>query len=205
MYEDDFNEYEAIPGEMTQKMNEIIKEELNGRIKGTIEELARYREKSDNLVTELDALRREMRAVSEKHKTEIKEAIKEGERKVGLGFAVNDTVYFITSKSHQAKCDKCNGNNRIDIEVLGKLIKVECPHCSNGNVYTYEYFSKRDTITALKFYIARKDRYNKNSPTILDADWEIKALLDDFDDYKSINDLFKTIEECQAECERKNK
>ena len=204
MYEEDDNYYECVPDELSIKMNEIIKEELNGRIKGTIEEVERYKSKSDNLVADVNNLRKELREINEKHKKEIQEAIREGERKFGLGFAVNDTVYYVNFKQNSKKCERCNGNGKVELEVLGKLVKVDCPHCQHGNVYTYEHFPVEDTITVLKFYVSRKDGNDKKSPVILNANWKITACLQNIDDYKNISDLYKTIEECQAECERKN-
>lgn len=203
-YEDYYepNEYEMIINEFKDKMQEVLK----GEIKVYYDNI-----KKDNI--ELKEQNKKLSGVNYKlineHKKELESALEEKElevqRKLGLGFAVNDTVYYIDSKCTTTKCEKCNGEGKVEIEVLGKKTKVNCPHCSYGKVYNYYYLSKEDIVRSLEFWVSREDRYYNNyTGGVLKEDWDIKIWLDKLDNYKRREDLYKTLEECQKNCDEEN-
>lgn len=207
-FEDEFEkEYQDyyIPNDLSIKINEIVTEEVKSKIKLSLEQLEDLKKENYEFQKQIKDLKNEQRQINTNHKKEIeeatKQALKEGERKFGFGFAVNDEVYYIKSESIPSKCTKCNGKYNLEIEILGKLVKINCPHCSGGTVYTYRYSPMKDQIQTLKFWVSKKDRNWSISSAELKVDWEIKAWLTKTDSEFNIKELYKTLEECQTQCD----
>jgi len=202
--EDFLEEYEV-------NLRDVITKAVNDKIKNTIEKLQLTEDENKRLSKEIGELKKGIfnsdRLHKEEMKTALKEKAKEVERKLGLGFAVNDVVWYIKNKNTQTTCEKCNGKyDQIEAEVLGKITKVRCPHCSYGKVNHNHYYPEKDTVRSLKFYISRskEDEYTKNKEAELKETWDIDIFLDKYDSTMKRNSLYKTLEEAQAECDKKN-
>lgn len=208
-YEEPYYNPEDFLEQYEKEIRDILLKGINSKIKDSIENLQLEKERNQKLEEELRELRTNLYTTNQIHKDQLDKALKEKskevERKLGLGFAVNDTVYYIKSESKTTKCTKCDGKGKVSVEVLGKLTQVPCPHCSSGNVYQYTYKPISDTIASLKFWISRTDRNNKNSEAILKENWDIDIYLDKYDCTMSRKNLYKTLEECQKECDIRSK
>jgi hypothetical protein len=208
-YEPEYYNPEDFLEEYEVSLREVIAKAVNTKIKNSLEKLEEYKEKYEKQSDEIRDLKRQINVANTDYEKKLKEALRENRKEIqkelSTGFAVNDSVWYIDSKSTMHTCDKCNGNYNIEVEVLGKKTNVKCPHCDYGRVYTHEYFPKEDTISSLQFYISRTDRNNKNSEVILKTDWGIKVWLDKLDSDMKTESLYKSYEECLKVCEEKNK
>lgn len=193
--------------EFSMQINELIIEEINTRMKQTVEELKVYKSQSEELQKQLWDNQNEFRKFKFESDEKLKLAIKEKElevkREFGKGFTVNDTVYYIASNREERKCEKCDGRGEVEIEVLGKRTKVKCPHCTYGKVITYDYYPKEDKIRSIKFWLTRKDNWDKKSSGVF-SDTNIEIWLESYDNNKKVENLYKTKEECQVACDEKN-
>jgi len=205
MYNDfddyDYERYEP-PSEFMTKIDELVKEEVVNNIKSKIEDLNSYITQEKELRETLRITKNQLRDLENKHKIELQQALKDKEievqRKLGVGFAVNDTVYYIETERSYTKCDKCNGKYEMKVEVLGKETNVRCPHCSCGQVMHCKYYPKQDIISSIKFYISRKEWRNNKSLGELTEDKNIEMYLEKSEGYKNRGSLYHTEEECQA-------
>lgn len=195
--EDFLEEYEV-------NLRDVIVKAVNDKIKNTIEELQSLKDENKNLSNQVGELKRNTYNAERLHKEQIEKALKEKElevqRKLSCGFMPHDKVWYIQSETIRTKCDQCNGNYNLEVEVLGKKTKANCPHCSYGQKLRYKYHVKQDIVSSVYFNYYREDR-NKKSGILL----HVKDIyLDKYDGSKSPESLYKTLEECQAECDRKN-
>jgi len=205
-YEDEpYYNPEDFMEEYEQGIRDILTEAVNKKIKDTVDNLILEKSRNEVSTKEISELRSKLRNAERLHKEELEKALKDKEkevtRKLTFGFAPHDIVYYIKSNSTNHKCEKCNGKGEVKVEVLGKETKVKCPHCSYGSNTTYFYYPEKDTITTVAFNIYRKDKNNKNSGVEMS---EGKIWLESYDHEKTVSDLYKTLEECQIECDEKN-
>jgi hypothetical protein len=195
------------PSEFEIKVSELIKQELDNKIKETVEGLERYKALYEQQQKELYTVKGELRILKIDSEKQLLQALKEKEKEVkrelSSGFTINDIVYIVDYDRHNKKCDKCNGNYKIKIEVLGKEKQVDCPHCSSGTIYTSTAKpSKPKTISWIKFYLSRSEYKNKNCNSIIT---EVKLWLDESDYETTPDKVFRTLEECQKKCDELNK
>jgi hypothetical protein len=195
--EDFLEEYEV-------NLREIIAKAVNDKIKNTIEKLQIVEDENKELRNQVGELKRNTYNAERLHKDQLEKALKEKElevqRSLSCGFIPHDKVYYIESTAKNTKCEQCNGNYKMEIEILGKKTKVHCPHCSYGNITTYTYSVKQDTVSSIYYNYHREDR-NKKFGIVLNVD---KIYLDKYDGQKSLTNLFKTLEEAQVECDKRN-
>jgi len=186
-------------------LREVITKAVNDKIKKTIDDLETIKIENKGLQDKNRDLNYKINSIENQNKKDLEAALKvkekEVERRLNVGFAVNDNVYYIKSKSNSTKCSKCNGTGKTEVEVLGKLTKVSCPHCNNGNIYTYTYSPAKDTISSFRYYISREEYRNKTSKSKISS---LEINLDDYDHSTTADNLYKTLEECQVECNKKN-
>ena len=186
--EDFLEEYEI-------NLRDIITKAVNDKIKNTIEKLQSVEDKNNRLSKEISELKRNIYSTERLHKEQLDKALKEKEleiqKKLSSGFTPHDKVWYIESKAKQTKCEQCNGNYNVEVEVLGKMTKASCPHCSYGNITTYTYSVKQDTVSSIYYNYHREDR-NKNHGIILNVD---KIYLDRYDGQKDSKSLYRTLEE----------
>jgi len=208
MQEDYGFEGYAEPSEFDLKINEIINAEVTTRIEQTVKDLEIYKEENDKLGKKLLDAKCKLAKVENDYKKQLEQALIEKElevhRQLGLGFAVNDIVYYIDNTTTSTKCEKCGGKGNVKVDVLGREAEVRCPHCSYGKILHYNYFPKKDIVRSIKFWMSRKDKYNYNVPGELKEDWDIEIWLDDKDDDIKRKNLYKTLEDCQVACNEKN-
>ena len=195
--EDFLEEYEI-------NLRDIITKAVNDKIKNTIEKLQSLEDENKSLSKEVGELRRNAYSTERLHKEQLEKALKEKElevqKKLSSGFIPHDKVWYIETKAKQTKCEQCNGNYNVEVEVLGKMTKASCPHCSYGNITTYTYSVKQDTVSSIYYNYHREDR-NKNHGIILNVD---KIYLDRYDGQKDSKSLYKTLEDVQTECDIRN-
>jgi uncharacterized small protein (DUF1192 family) len=195
------------PSEFDIKINELIHEELKSRIGFTLDELEREKAKNKPLSEEISRLKTELHRTKTEYDKSLKEALREKElevnRKFGLGFTVNDVVYYVNGECTRTKCEKCGGIGKVEVKVLGKAVKVECPYCEYGNVEHWHYTPQKDTINSMRFWISRKDSWD-NKSTGIAREGNIEIYLNKKEHSMKTSSLYKALEECQAECDTKN-
>ena len=195
--EDFLEEYEV-------SLRDIVTKAVNDKIKNTIEKLQLEEDENKRLDKEISELKRGIFNTDRLHKEKLDKALKEKEleiqRKLNCGFVPHDKVWYIESKAKQRKCEQCNGNYNVEVEVFGKKTKASCPHCSYGNITTYTYSVKQDTVSSIYYNYHREDR-SKNYGIVLNVD---KIYLDRYDGQKDSKSLYKTLEDVQTECDIRN-
>lgn len=208
-YGDDYEQYynpEDFLEEYEVQLRDLIVNATNNKIKNTIEELKSEKENNKKLEQELKELRSNLHNTNRIHKEQLDKALiekqKEVEEKLSCGFVPHDTVWYIKSKSTQTVCEKCNGQYKIKVDVLGKEKEVDCPYCSYGKVTHFTYYPVKDIVSSIYIYFNRIDKNKKNSGIQLNVK---EIYLDKYDYTMNINNLYKTEEECQTECDKKNK
>jgi hypothetical protein len=204
-----WEDYSDMPYEPTQfeiDINELIQKEIKLRMGNTVTELESALNRCNDKDKIISELRKELRDIKFNWDNNLKIALiekeKETERRIGLWFAVNDTVYYAKTTTTSVKCDKCNNGN-IEVEVFGNKTKAKCPFCSYGKIYTDTYSVQKDIIVSIKYWISRKDKFN-NKTAELKRDWKIEVYLNNKDDYIDSNKLFYSKKECQNYCDEKN-
>lgn len=186
-------------------LRDILAEAVNRKIKDTISELSSLKCRNTELEKEIKELKSSLHNTNRIHKEQLDKALKENtkevERKMSCGITPHDKIWLINSESSHKKCGQCNGKGKVEVEVLGKMTKVNCPHCSNGNVYKSRYFPGEDIVSSIYFDLHREDRNNKNSGTILTVR---DIYLDKYDSSMKPERLYKTLEDCQERCDELN-
>ena len=188
--------------EYQQKLKDALKNSVKSNIENIESENARLKEENKKLRTETYELKGQIN----NNIKETEKLLKEKEREVFVGFtsgfAPHDTIWYIESKRTETTCKYCNGKYKIKVDVLGKTKEVDCPHCSYGKISHYTYYPVKDIISSFYFNYHRADRNLKNSGVVLNIE---KIYLDKYDSYKSVDNLYKTLEECQNVCDERNK
>lgn len=207
-YDCDWNPEEILE-EYEVEIREILTKAIDNKIKNTIKELESCCKRNAILEKDNDDLRNQVKYIERKTFETIKKALKDKElevmREFTGGFAPHDVVYFMTSSNNLTKCEKCGGKGETVVEVLGVQSKVKCPHCNYGNINHFNYFPQKDTVDSIYYNISKKDSYN------IDMGFEIKIekiYLDKRNSPIYPHDsltLYKTLEECQIACDKKNK
>jgi len=196
--EDFLEEYEV-------NLREIITKAVNEKIKKTIEDLVLEKSRNEVLTKERNEFRTANRNSEQTYKKEFEKALKENtkevEKKLSCGFTPHDDVWYIKSDCIYSKCEVCGGNYKVKVNVLGKEKEVDCPHCSYGKVNHYNYYPKQDIVSSVYFNYHRKDRNRKDSGLVLNVE---KIYLDKYDSSMSQDNLYHTLEECQAACDKRN-
>ena len=193
------------PSEFETRINKLIQEEVSVRMGDAAIDLEQLKKQAVEQKEIIKTLRTEISNLNRLKKSELEQALKEKEleikRDFGHGFAVNDEVYFVGSKSTHVKCDKCEGRGKVNVEILGKETTVNCPHCKSGKISNFFYEPKKDRIEAIEFYVTRKSYNNKTCTGTINA--EIYLAQSEF--FKTPKFIYKTLEECQAVCDEQNK
>ena len=186
-------------------LREVITKAVNDKIKTTIESLNNLKIENEALKMANSESRRKLNSLESQHKKDLERHIKETEneveRKFCGGFAINDDVYYLDHKTENSKCEKCGGIGKVELEVLGKLTKVNCPHCNYGTIHNRTYFPKKDKISYVKFSISRRN-YGDTKPNSIVT--HIEYGLDGKENLASAEGLYKTLDECQVYCDKKN-
>jgi hypothetical protein len=197
--EDFLEEYEV-------NLREIITKAVNDKIRKTIDELTLVKSQNEILTKEKNELKNQNRNIERVHKEELDKALKENtkevERKLSCGFIPYDVIYYVKSDSKITKCEKCDGKGKVTVEVLGKNTKVDCPHCSYGNIYHYNYYPVQDIVSSVYFNYHRIDRNKRDGELVLKVE---KIYLDKYDSSMSQESIYRTLEECQLRCDELNK
>jgi uncharacterized Zn-finger protein len=188
-------------------LREIMVNAVNKKIKNTIDDLTKEKTDNESLRKEISSLRSKLHNLeySQKQQNEqtFKEGYKEAERKLGLGFSVNDKVWYMTSKRNESICPKCNGNYKIKVDILGKEQEVNCPHCSYGKITKYTYLPKSDIVRSINYSISRVNYNSRLSPAELKEEW-VKVWLDSSDYEKKLADVYLSEEDCKKACDEEN-
>lgn len=187
------------------EIRDVLVEAVNKKIKKTVDELEESKEEIKNLQKTLDEKVAIIRDYDREYKIKLDKTLqennKENERKLGGGYAPNDIVWIVGNKRTETKCPKCNGDYKMKVDVLGKETEVRCPYCSYGNIVTYEYYPEEKTISSIELNYRRKEYGWANSGIVLYIN---KIHLDKCEYSKNSEDVYKTLEECQIECNKEN-
>jgi len=204
MYPDeDF--YEYVPDEITLKINEIIKEELNSRLKFGIEELNRLRQSDKDKQTKIYELQREVKKIQQEYDQKLKTVLLEKEREVKRnifqGFTMKDKVFFIDSKYIHEPCPTCI-KGKIKVMINEKEEEVQCPHCNGqGEKHMWTVYVRKGEISQVDFKTWNAyDEFEKCT----EVNFYINAADKGDSSKKTIDDIFKTEEEALKECELRN-
>lgn len=189
-WDEDF-EYE-FTDEFSQAINELVKNEVVGRMQGTVEELEQKKQENENLRETIKDLRRQGASYGSDLKKSLKEKELEVKRELFDGFAPGDTAYTSRYKSDSKDCEMCKGDRKAIASIEGKETKVRCPSC-NGYGHISRSWLEPEQI---------KIR-NVQMELTVDGNKYLKFFYGY--DYNETKVLFKTVEECQAYCDSKNK
>ena len=196
--EDFLEEYEV-------KLREIMSKAVNAKIKSQLEELEAAKVENEALLDRNSKLRTMISDAERARKQTLEEALKAKEVEVFqkiLGYCVNEPVYIMDSKVTVTKCDKCT-KEYVEVKVLGVKTEVKCPHCFYGDIRTFHYYPKATIVKSISLYVTKTDSWDRNMPGVI-HEKNVKIWLEKSDYEKRPEDVCKTIEECQANCDQRN-
>lgn len=207
-YEECFEiaEADAVVLEYQNKMKELL-------VKPIIDELKYLKEENERLKkenSEVPSKGRELDSAIRDFNTNKKKIVEEENakyRKTLIQFNYGDSIYIIDSHSEYTTCTVCSGKHSLDVDAGGKTIKVICPHCdyAGKKMISIIYSPKKLLIESGTIHFWNK--FNKFTTIILAKNNErgesTEYKLYTEDGYRT--DFYPTIEECQLECDRKNK
>lgn len=127
-----------------QGLYDLLKED----IKSTLKEAAAARKELSDLTNKIAHAKYEVK-IWEKKIEDEKEKFERAKdfdipkmymdrivRNLTGGFAPGDKAYVIETEGAYKKCQKCNGNRRIDAVIDGETYSVKCPECDgSGSIY----------------------------------------------------------------------
>jgi len=204
MYPDE-EYYEYVPDEVSLKIHEIIKEEVNASLKSNLSELSRLRKSDKEQRDKIYELQREVKNTKEEYDQKLKTALLEKERevkrKIFQGFTMRDKVFFIDSRYINEPCPTCE-KGKIKVTINGEEEKVQCPHCNGqGEKHIWTAYVRQGEISQVDF----KTWYDESEKCTESYFYINTDKTDKKDSSKqNIKNIFKTEEEAIKECELRN-
>lgn len=204
MYDYEEMYYDNVPDEVTVKISEVIKEELNNRLGSDLEELNRLRKSDKEQRNKIYELQREVKNTKEEYDQKLKTALlekqKEVQRKIFRGFTIGDKVFFIDSKHIRVPCETCQESGKLKITINEKEEKINCPHCNgNGEKHIWTAYVRQGRISQVEF----KTWYDE-SDKCTESKFYIDATDGKYSSQKNYKDIFIIEEEALKECELRN-
>lgn len=202
MYDYEEMYYDNVPDEVTVKISEVIKEELNNRLGSNLEELNRLRKSDKEQRNKIYELQREVKKIQDEYDKKLKTALlekeKETKRKIFQGFTMRDKVYFIDRKYEHVPCSTCT-KGKIKVLINDKEEEIKCPHCNGyGENYILKYFVNQGEISQVEF-----KTWHDESERCIESKFYVKPIKGD-SKRAALDDIFKTEEEALKECELRN-
>jgi hypothetical protein len=202
MFEPEEMYYAYVPDEVTAKISEIIREELNNRLGDDLEELNRLRQSDKEKQNKIYELHREVKKIQEEYdkklKTVLLEKEKEVKRSIFHGFTMGDKVYFIDYKFEYHSCLSCKETGKVQVTINSREEEIKCPHC-DGNKRNSKtvYYARKGTISEVDF-----KTWHDESEKCTEVSFYVKP--DDGRDSRKEYLIYKTEEEAIKECEKRN-
>lgn len=194
-FEPDYEDY-GPSDELSAKIHELIETEAKARFTGVFAELDAEKRRNEGLTQELRKLRQQVRDQEQEMKKAQQVARIEGKREILHGFYPGEKVFYPKVTYHKETCKTCGGSHKVDARVGDdRLHTIKCPDCDydGKRLIRKEYTPVEDKIRMIvaeindrggkffKMYLHKEDRERR------------------FDE-----DLFHSLEECQACCDEKN-
>ncbi|MGD0154025.1 MAG: hypothetical protein ABSC17_09785 [Thermacetogeniaceae bacterium] len=181
------------------KINELIQGEVKERLGQAAIDLENYKTDNAQLQKRNHELSSNLRKIETDHKAALTKALRDKEievkREIFGGFVIGDTGYFAESEIILHTCEKCKGKGKINVQIAEEEKIVRCPYCDgNKSTHTYHFTPKQSKIYFIKVELQENKKWLK---------FALKGS-NDCHEYTS-NDIYKTLEECQAVCDEKNK
>jgi hypothetical protein len=187
-------------GEFEIKMNELVRNEVNERIGQAAIDLENYIADNKKLRAANTELLLNLRQIERDNKAALTKALREKEidvkRDIFGGFTIGDTCFFAKSDLLRHPCEKCEGKGKVSVQIAGEEKSVRCPYCNGDkSTHTCHYSPKKARIVDMRVEFRGGN---------CSAKWQHFSLdCNETGDYAP-DDLFKTIEECQAVCDMEN-
>jgi hypothetical protein len=197
--------YDYVPDEVTVKISDVIKEELNNRLGSDLDELKRLRESDKEKQNKIYELQREVKNIKQEYDQKLKNALLEKERevkrKIFQGFTIKDKVFFIDSRYINESCPTCE-KGKIKVTINEREEKVQCPHCNGqGEKHIWTAYVRQGEISQVDF----KTWYDESEKCTESYFYINTDKTDRKDSSKqNIKNIFKTEEEAVKECELRN-
>lgn len=182
-------EYYEPTDEFSQKINDLVSEEVKSRMKETVEELESLREKYSLSHRELCSLSRQLNSLKLAHEKELKEAVKAAQREYWFDCAVGDKVFVLKCSFKTKACERCGNKNKVKVIVDSVEVDAECPVCGT--------YAKRRAREYHEFSIVEGRVERLQIEMTATHKW-IKVWVNDTEYNLEYNKVFRTKEECQA-------
>lgn len=181
--------------ELFDKLRELIDAEVKKEMGVKAGDLKWLQKQRGLLNNELSEYRMKVRQLEKEKADFLKEHTKTVQRELFGGFTVGDTVYYAKSfESGRILCPTCNNTKKVEMSFGERTFVKDCPDCPGYfSSIVYEYKPQRDKVTQIntKLWAGGDKR-------------ECEIYLDRRDGSLKANDMFQTIEECQAYCDGLN-
>jgi regulator of replication initiation timing len=141
--EDDFENEFAFDDEFSHAINELIKNEVIGRMQETVEELESQTQENNSLRIKVNELQRQIRNFDSELKKALKEKELEVKREFFGGFFIGDEVYVRATKGENVDCVKCNAKGTLNVLLEGEEITVKCPKCEGRKRNTIGFINPK--------------------------------------------------------------
>ncbi|MDR6884873.1 hypothetical protein [Bacillus sp. 3255] len=178
--------------DFSYKMKELIAAEVEHRIGEVVDGLARSKRLNKELYKANQDLKNKLYVTGHAKDNMMREAMTAARREVFGGVYPGDICYHPRHVGIKIPCETCNDKGKVSALVGDTTLEIQCPKCGGYNskrIYRYKPSDPKrlDTIT-LEFgrHGARHHKYY-------------------FDNSDSSSEhVFRTVEECQAWCDKKN-
>ncbi|MDD9266004.1 hypothetical protein ACFPES_03060 [Paenibacillus sp. GCM10023248] len=182
--------------DFSYKMKELIDAEIDLRIGEVVKNLHNSKELNAKLYKENRELRNLLHINGHAKDNILREAMKEARREIFGGFYPGDTVYYPDYKYDRTTCATCNGKKKVTADVNGVDHTFDCPTCDGYGSKSKSYYvsSKEDRIETITLEFNRDKKAKHHRFYLQRKDSSVEQ-----------EKIFKTVEECQAWCEAKNK
>lgn len=179
--------------ELAAKVFVMINEEVEAKIKSTVDDLEYSKKRNGELQGEVYKLRKELRDFESEKQKSLKEKEKEVMREIFEGFTIGDSVFYPKSKYIHETCGTCNGSGTLEALLEGKPILIKCmKNCSSGKLSKIIYSPASDVIRSVHLEKHADRKF-------------LNCYLRNEDCKREMISLFKTMEECQTYCDENNK
>ncbi len=213
MYQNETYEFQGDELESYEvEIRAMLYDALKNKTMAAFSELQTLREKSQHQHDTITKLRGEVFKMQQVRENELLENTKQAEtnirRQFAAGFNVGDEIYVIGSQTTRTQCEKCTGSGKVMVDVLGKDVKVNCPHCSYGVIIAHYYFPQRRPIHHININSNIWRNHKDGKQNVGRIDTQITLYLSESGDgievHKNNSQVFHTLEECRMECDMRN-
>lgn len=172
------------------QLDKLMNKEVQRRVSRRISDYDRTKADNSRLDRELRQSRIEVRNLQNELQNVLKTSVQQAKQDLTGGFKVGEKIWTAAYMSDSTTCATCEGNKKVTALVAGTEMLVRCPSCNGDGYHSKSYYEPfQDEIVWIHIHINSKDAK--------DAKYSLRKKNQDY----GINQIFKTLEDCQKYCD----